>query len=56
MDVDTMNSIIDFFSKEDEFYSENSNLDWTSEKNEGFRKGIAYTVEMLNIIKSSTYD
>lgn len=56
MDNDTMNSIIDFFDKEDKLYSEKSNPDWSSEKNEGFREGIAYTIQMLNIIKETTCD
>lgn len=56
MDSDTMNSVIDFFNKENKFYSGKDNPDWTAEKNDGFRKGIAYTIQMLNIIKETTRD
>ncbi|MCQ6659583.1 hypothetical protein [Leuconostoc citreum] len=56
MDNDTIDSIIDFFSKENKFYSEKENPDWTVDKNAGFRKRIAYTIQMLKTIKETTCD
>lgn len=56
MDNETIDSLIDFFNKEMKLYSGKENPDWTAEKNDGFRKGIVYTIQMLNIIKETTCD
>lgn len=56
MENETIDSLIDFFNKESKLYSGKENPDWTAEKNDGLRKGIAYTIQMMSIIKETTCD
>lgn len=48
--------IIDAFEQELNFYDGLDNVDWSNEKNDGFKEGIKYSKEFVQRIVSQIYE
>lgn len=49
-----LQSEIDVFNQEIEYYKNRNNPDWSLDKNEGFKQGLNYSIELLKRMDKDT--